>query len=441
MSQSFASSTPRPLTAIIVGAGHRALLYASYAQTHPDELRIVGVADPHPQRREMAARTYGLSPAQCFESAEEVAARPQFADVVINGTMDHQHVPTSLPLLAAGYDMLLEKPFATSPAEMWELVKMAQRCHRKVIICHVLRYTPFYAAIRQQVADGVIGDVFSVQTLEHVSYHHMAVAYIRGKWSKPSVSHTSMLMAKCCHDLDLITWMKSGIRPRRVASFGSNFQFRPEKAPANAGTRCLVDCPIEADCLYSARKHSIDHPDRWSFYVWDSLESIANPTLEQKIHSLETDNPYGRCVWKCGMEVVDHQSLVIEFADGTTATHNMIGGTSRPSRAIHLIGTHGEIQGVFEDGRFVIRHIDPRPGHEYTEEVVDLTTDGDMHGAFGGHGGGDMRLVADFVRVIRGEPASISTTSLEDSVAGHLLGFSADRAMAEHRVVDLVFEV
>lgn len=441
MSQSFASSTPRPLTAIIVGAGHRALLYASYAQTHPDELRIVGVADPHPLRREMAARTYGVSPAQCFESAEEVAARPQFADVVINGTMDYQHVPTALLLLAAGYDMLLEKPFATSPAEMWELVKTAQRCHRKVIICHVLRYTPFYAAIRQQVADGVIGDVFSVQTLEHVSYHHMAVAYIRGKWSKPSVSHTSMLMAKCCHDLDLITWMKSGIRPRRVASFGSNFQFRPEKAPANAGTRCLVDCPLEADCLYSARKHSIDHPDRWSFYVWDSLESIANPTLEQKIHSLETDNPYGRCVWKCGMEVVDHQSLVIEFADGTTATHNMIGGTSRPSRAIHLIGTHGEIQGVFEDGRFVIRHIDPRPGHEYTEEVVDLTSDGDMHGAFGGHGGGDMRLVADFVRVIRGEPASISTTPLEDSVAGHLLGFSADQAMAEHRVVDLAFEV
>lgn len=430
----------RPLTAIIVGVGHRSLLYALYAQTHPDELRIVGVADPNPLRREMTASVYGLSPAQCFETAEEVATRSQFADVVINGTMDHQHVPTSLPLLAAGYDMLLEKPFATFEAEMWNLVRTAKRYNRKVIICHVLRYTPFYAAIRRQVADGVIGDVFSVQTIEHVSYHHMAVGYIRGKWSKPSVSHASMLMAKCCHDLDLIAWMKSGVRPRAVASFGSNFQFRPEKAPAGAGNRCLVDCPIEADCLYSARKHYIDHPDRWSFYVWDSLEHIANPTIEQKIHSLETDNPYGRCVWKCDMEVVDHQSLVIEFADETTATHDMIGGTSRPSRAMHLIGTRGEIQGVFEDGRFVIRHIDTRPGHEYTEKVVDLSAGGDMHGAFGGHGDGDMRLVADFVRVIRGEPASISTTQIEDSVAGHLIGFSADLAMAEHRVVNLVFE-
>jgi hypothetical protein len=269
----------------------------------------------------------------------------------------------------------------------------------------------------------------------------MAVGFIRGKWSKKSYCRSSMLMAKCCHDLDLIAWMKSGIKPRSVASFGDNFQFRAENAPPEAGTRCLVDCPIEEDCLYSARKHYIDHPHRWSFYVWESLEHLAHPTIEDKIHSLETDNPYGHCVWKCDMEVVDHQSVLIEFEDGSTATHNMIGGSSRPSRAIHLIGTKGEIQGVFEDRRFVIRHIDPRPGHEYSEQVIDLdvvgNVPGDMHGTFGGHGGGDLRLVADFLRVVRGEPASISTTDIRDSITGHLIGFCADRAMEERRVVDV----
>jgi predicted dehydrogenase len=430
----------RPLRTIIVGAGHRSLVYASYAKSHPDELEIVAVADPRELRRNHVARVFGLSAEQCFESAEELAARPQFADVAINGTMDHQHVPTSLPLLAAGYDLLLEKPFATNEAEMWELVHTARRHDRKVVICHVLRFTPFYRAIRQQVLDGTIGEILNVQTIEHVSYHHMAVGFIRGKWNKKSESHSSMLMAKCCHDLDLISWMKSGVAPRSVASFGSNYQFRPERAPKGAGTRCLVDCPIEAECLYSARKHYIDHPRRWSFYVWESLEHIAEPTIEDKIRSLETDNPYGRCAWKCDMDVVDHQSVVVEFADGSTATHNMVGGSSRPSRAIHLLGTNGEIQGVFEDQRYVIRHIDTRPGHEYSEEVVDLTIGGDMHGAFGGHGGGDMRLVADWVRVMRGEEPSISTTGLEDSIAGHLIGFCADRAMEERRVVDLVYE-
>ena len=331
--------------------------------------------------------------------------------------------------------MLLEKPFATNEAEMWQLIEVVREHGNKVMICHVLRFAPFYAAIRQQVQERVIGDIINVQTVEHVSYHHMGVGFIRGKWSKKEDCHSSMLMAKCCHDLDLITWMKSGIKPGYVASFGSNMQFRPENAPPGAGTRCLVDCPIEPDCLYSARKHYIDHPDRWCFYVWDSLEHIEAPTLAQKIESLKTDNPHGRCAWKTGMDVVDHQSVMIEFEDGSTATHNMIGGTAKPSRSIHLIGTQGEIQGVFEDNQFILRFIDPRPGHEYKDHVIDVGDKGDMHGAFSGHGGGDMRLVDDFVRVVRGEKPSLSTTNLMDSVAGHLIGFCADIAMEEHRVI------
>lgn len=423
-----------PLKAIIVGAGHRAVLYASYAQQYPEALKIVSVADPISLRRQQVAALYNIPDEHCFPSAEALASVPKFADVVINGTMDHQHVATAIPLLRAGYDMLLEKPFATNEEEMWQLVDVVQQNRNKVMICHVLRFAPFYAAIRQQVRDGVIGDILNIQTVEHVSYHHMGVGFIRGKWSRKSECHSSMLMAKCCHDLDLIAWMKSGIAPQRVASFGSNMQFRPENAPEGAGTRCLVDCPIEPDCLYSARKHYIDHPERWKFYVWDCLEHIETPTLEQKIESLKTDNVYGLCAWKTGMDVVDHQSVVIEFEDGATATHNMVGGSAKPSRSIHLLGTKGEIQGVFEDSRFVIRAIDPRPGHEYRETVVDLRIDGDKHGAFGGHGGGDMRLVDDFVRVVRGEKPSLSTTNLTDSVAGHLIGFCADRAMEEHRV-------
>lgn len=434
------------LTAIIVGAGHRALTYASFAQQHPDQLRIVGVADPIVERRQEVATLYDLPSERSFGSAEELAAQPKFADFVINGTMDQQHVPTALPLLAAGYDILLEKPFATNADEMWQLVEAARKYGRKVVICHVLRFTPFYAAIRQRVIDGAIGDLLNIQAVEHVSYHHMAVGFVRGKWNSKLRCFSPMLMAKCCHDLDLITWMKSGVAPAKVASFGSNLQFRPERAPTEAGTRCLVDCSIEANCLYSARKHYIDHPNRWAFYVWDVLQhgtpTIPAPskhysqlTIEEKIASLQGDNPYGRCVWKCDNDVVDHQSVAIEFADGCTATLNMVGGAAKPSRLIHLIGTTGEIQGALEDSRFVIRHIDPRPGHEYSEEVVDLNLAGDMTGAFGGHGGGDLRLMADFLRVLRGEAPSISTTTLEDSVNGHLIGFCADQAMAEERVV------
>jgi hypothetical protein len=437
--QRLVAKMKRRLRAIVVGAGHRAMFYASYAKKHPDELRIVGVADPCDLRRKQAAEAFNLAPERCFRTAEELACKPKFADFVINGTMDHQHVPTSLPLVEAGYDMLLEKPFATSEEEMWRLVAAAREHKRKIAICHVLRHTPFYVAIRQKVIDDEIGEIINIQATEHVSYHHVAVGFVRGKWNKTSYCNSSMLMAKSCHDLDLIAWMKTGVVPRRVNSFGSNFQFRPDKAPKGAGTRCMVDCPIEPECLYSARKHYIHHPKRWAFYVWDSIEHIEEPTIDDKIESLQGDNPYGRCVWKCDNDVVDHQSLVIEFADGSTATLNMIGGCSKPSRSLHLIGTTGEIQGCLEDSRFVVRHIDPRAGHEYTEEIIDLNVRGDMIGAFGGHGGGDLRLVSDFLRELHGEPTSISSTQIEDSISGHLIGFCADRSMHEHKVIEIDF--
>jgi len=142
-------------------------------------------------------------------------------------------------------------------------------------------------------------------------------------------------------------------------------------------------------------------------------------------------------VWKCDNDVVDHQSVVIEFEDGCTSTLNMIGGCSKPSRSIHLIGTRGEIQGCLEDSRFTIRNIDTRPGHEYTEESIDLNVSGDMIGAFGGHGGGDSRLVSDFLRVLNGKGTSISSTAIEDSINGHLIGFFADQSMQEQKVIEI----
>lgn len=426
-----------PVSAIIVGAGHRAMLYASYAKLHPEALTIVGVADPDPIRRKKAAACYHIPQDMCFESAEALAARPKLADAIINGTMDTQHVSTAIPLLRAGYHMLLEKPFAVNEAEMWELVRTARETGRRVMICHVLRYAPFYAQIKERLLRGDIGEIINIQCTEHVSYHHLAVSYIRGKWSNEEKCGASMLLAKCCHDLDLMVWLKSGVRPTLVSSFGGDFQFVPEKTPSRAGTRCMVDCPIEADCLYSAKKHYIDHPDRWAFYVWDSLEGLEHPTLEDKIASLKGNSNYGRCVWKCDHTVVDHQSVMLQFADGATGTLNMIGGAAKPERNIHIIGTRGEIKGVFDDSRYVVRAVDTASEAGWREETVDLGIGGDKSGANGTHGGGDLRLVEDFVRVLQGETPSVSCTSIEDSVNGHLAVFRAEKARKTGTVVPL----
>ena len=205
--------------------------------------------------------------------------------------------------------------------------------------------------------------------------------------------------------------------------------FTPDKAPAGAGTRCLIDCKIESTCPFSAYKNYIEQ-DLWGSYVWDSVESVSlGPSLEQKIQSLQKDNPYGRCVWRCDNEVVDHQTVDIEFEDGSIATHSMNGNSAKPCRYIHIIGTTGEIEGVMEEGYFIIRRPDARKGHEYSEAKVNVNVVNDMHG------GGDLHLVADFVNVVCGKPPSISTTSLEDSINGHLIGFAANEANEERKVI------
>ncbi|MDF2815746.1 MAG: oxidoreductase domain protein [Paenibacillus sp.] len=424
------STRTGPVTAIIVGAGHRSLIYASYAEVHPDELQIVGVVDPDPIRRDRTAEKFGVSVEHRFETVQQLVSHGKIADTIINGTMDAQHVETTLPLLSAGYDVLLEKPIGTSQEEVLGLLEQAKLHGRKVMICHVLRYAPFYAEIRRRVQAGEIGDILNVQTAENVSYHHMAMGFVRGKWNSVEKCKSPMLMSKCCHDLDILTWMKSGSTPVSVSSFGGLSYFRPERAPEGAGTRCLLDCKIEESCTYSAKKHYLEQK-LWGSYVWVHHHLGVVPTEEEQIESLRTDNPYGKCVWHSDNDVVDHQSVVVEFSDGSTATHNLMGGSSKPGRRIHLLGTLGEIEGFMEDGYFIVRHPDPRAGHEYKEEKVELNVSMDMHG------GGDLRLVEDFVRVIRGEAPSLSSTTLEDSIYGHLIGFAANQAMTEKKVVDV----
>lgn len=437
MIQSSNNYSKNPITAVIVGSGHRSLIYASYSQRNPERLKIVGVAEPDEFRRKMTAELYGIPEENCFKSAEELSKNPKIADAVINGTMDKEHVNTSIPLLKAGYHILLEKPISTNEKELLELYQTAKETKRNVMICHVLRYNPYYIEIKNKVAAGEIGEIMNIQTAEHVSYHHVSVSYVRDKWNKKEACGSGMLLAKSCHDLDIIAWLKSGIVPIKVNSMGSRMFFRKEKAPEGSGTRCLVDCPIEPSCLYSAKKIYLDHPRRWDFYVWRFLDHIKNPTIKQKEESLKTDNPHGRCIWKCENNVVDHQSVVVEFEDGSTATHNLVGGASKGSRKIHLLGTKGEITGPAEGGGFIIRHPDPSPGNKrgYVEEKVEINYK-DIPVAHGGHLG-DLLLVEDFVNVLSGEKPSISTTNLEDSIYGHLIGFRADKSMEESRVLDM----
>ena len=173
-------------------------------------------------------------------------------------------------------------------------------------------------------------------------------------------------------------------------------------------------------------------------YVWADIEHIKNPTMDDYLAELSRkDNPYAKCVWKLDNDVADRQSVIVEFANGAIASHDLITGSSRGCRKIHIIGTEGEIEGCMDDAAFTVRRINTDPGKDFDVVTVDLKKEGDTTGAFGGHGGGDIRLIDDFVSVLEGNTPSISCTALADSINGHLIGFASDQAMKERKVIEL----
>ncbi len=428
----------KQISVVLLGAGNRADIYASVSIEHPEKMKVVGIVDPDPIRRELMRSKYNVSLDNCFENVDEFVKRDKFADAVINGTMDHLHVQTSIPVLKKGYDLLLEKPFAVNETEMNELREVAKKYNSKVVIGHVLRYTDFYRSIKDRVLSGEIGKIISIETCEHVNYHHMAVSYVRGKWRSEKICFAPMLLAKSCHDMDIMLWMMNESNAVAISSFGSDFQFGTDRKPAGAGERCMKDCPYVDECIFSAKANYLAAP-RWKHYVWKSMEGEKDLTDEMKINSLMTDNPYGKCVWDFERDGnVDHQTVIVRFANGATGSFSMIGGSAKSERNIHIIGTRGEIKGTFEDSRFVVRTMAPSTASGYSEVAYDLNETGDKIGALGGHGGGDKKLVLDFLEYLSGNEPSVSCATLEDSVVSHRAVFKAEEARKTESVVSLL---
>ena len=420
------------LTAAVVGFGDRAEIYSKYALKHPDQLRIVAVTDPNEVRRSYAKNLFSIDDDKCFSNFDDFVKAGRLADFVINGTMDGLHISTTLPLLPLGYDVLLEKPVTSDKAQLLTLAEEAKRYHNKIIVCHVLRYTPFYRKIKEIVMSGEIGRVRQILTSENVGVAHASISYIRGKWNNKEKCGSSYMLAKCSHDADLICWLNDGTRPQRVCSMGSRDYFIPENAPEGAGTRCLTDCPLVDSCPYSAKYlHIINNP--MPITVWSDIPKLPRDvTEEERIEALKTNNPNGVCIFKTDADIVDQQVMAVQFKNGSLGIHTLFSSAMRAGRSIKVYGTVGEIEGFTEDGAFQVRTYNKFNilYHERTEKITeDIRNDN--------HYGGDSRLMEDCVRVFSDQKPSISTSGLTQSVYSHLLVYAADESMETGRFVEI----
>jgi len=408
-----------PIEAVMVGAGNRGYYaYGPYALQHPDEIRFTAVVEPHDERRRRFAQDHAILQERQFRTWEELYSRGQIAQALVNCTLDRMHLDSTLPALELGYDVLLEKPMSNTLAGNVRLVQTAERRGRLLMICHVLRYTAFFFTLHDIIASGRLGDVITVEHRENVVYWHMAHSFVRGNW-RSSRTESPMILAKCCHDLDVLFWNLGPVT--RLNSFGSLLHYRQENAPPGAPERCTDGCPVAEDCPWYAPRLYLQEYTGWPVSV------ISEDTsLEARRRALET-GPYGRCVYRCDNDVVDHQTVNVEFASGATGVLFMHGHSHEESRTMRYDGTRATLRAKFGYGVGDVIEI-----HDHLTGRMERV---DPQAGGSGHGGGDAGLMAAFVKALR-DPRTALTTSRE-SLESHLMAFAAEEARVEGSIVEM----
>ena len=404
----------------IIGLGSRGrTAYGEELLTLQDRAEVTAVADPNEERLKLAGDAHGVPAERRFRSAEDLLAQPKLADAALICTQDRMHVPHAVAALRQGYDIMMEKPVSPILSDLQEIVKTARETGRRVVVCHVLRYTPFFQTIKQTIDSGRLGKVVNIQALENVRYWHQAHSFVRGNWRR-SDETSPMILAKCCHDLDYLIWL-CGSRCERVSSFGSLIYFKPENAPKGAASRCLDGCPAKENCPYDAEKIYLTNPETGVLggnTEWPIDTLSEHPSKETILEAIQT-GPYGRCVFACDNNVVDNQIVNMQMENGAALSLTMSAFTSFGGRTIKVMGTLGDLWGDMHNNKIRICEFGKEP------EIVDL---GHIEKDFAGHGGGDRGLLLSFLDYMEGKPADNTITTLETSVESHLAALAAEES-------------
>ncbi len=414
----------KKLTAVILGYGMRGQAYAKYSVDHPEELEIVAVAEPVEDKLNLAKRQHNLLEDKCFTTWEQLADLPKIADFAVISMQDNMHCEQSLKMIEKGYNLLLEKPMAPTAHECKLISEAAEKKGVKVIVCHVLRFTQFFCKIKDIIDNGDLGDIMSMVHMENVNDLHQSHSFVRGNW-RNSKESAPMILAKSCHDTDIIQWL-IGKPCKKVQSFGSLTHFTKENRPEGAPDYCVQGCPKADECLYNAVKLYYDDKDNLWFRGVATNKVL--PTDEEVMEAITT-GPYGRCVYACDNDVVDHQVVNMEFEGGTTVSFSM-NAFNKGGRFIRIFGTMGELYGDMDENTIEVFSFKTREFTSYNLNKIG-------HDITSGHGGGDTGIMVDLMKYFGEDEQSKSICNINTSYMNHLICFAAEESRLNGTVIDL----
>lgn len=396
-----------PFRIVILGMGYRGRIYAEWALAHPTDIQVIAIADSNPALRMTWATRLGLLD-KAVSSDWAIALETEGAEGVIIALPDPLHFPAAQGALARHLHVLLEKPIGATWEECVALDAAVRSGKSLVQVGHILRYTPYYQKIAELLHRGSLGEVVSIRHLEPVGYWKAAHTFCRGTWGNTAQS-TPMILQKCSHDFDLFAWW-IGKRGLIAQSFGGLAHFRPDHAPQGAAKYCIA-CPsaIECRCPYSARKLLCERES-----LWYALPTHTPEALETLLHGV-----YGRCVYACENDAVDHQVVNLLFEGGVTVSHSMEAYTWERDRQTRICCTRGEIIG---DARtLTIHHFDSRTTEQWDAALESGTATHESSYILGNDG-----LMRDWVEAMRTLPPTAYVERFHESIQSHALAFAAE---------------
>ena len=392
---------------VVFGLGARGTIYANFAAKYPEKFQLAAIIENNADRLERAKTAYPGT--RLFSNYHDFLAEKIEADIVAVATQDEDHKEHSIAMMQAGYDLLLEKPISNNKEDCLAIYEASKQYNRKVVICHVLRYTPFYSTVKRYIDSGKLGEVITIHASESVGYYHQAHSFIRGPWRNKAQS-SPMILAKCCHDMDILRYLM-GEECLSVNSYGNLYYFNQEHAPEGAAQYCS-EC-AHNDCVYKAQSIYLSEKGRG----FSSYFTTKELTDENVLTDLK-GSQYDKCVFQNDNDVVDHQVTIMQFAKGKTACHTMTAFSREIYRDLKVHGTKAELVGVIESNSFEVRYF----GGEVEKVEVDISA-----ANVGGHMGGDYFMMNSLFQALNGEEAE-GITYLDVSIESHLMSFSAEES-------------
>lgn len=423
---------------VIIGTGNRCEMYIdAIFGDHADVAELVALADTNPGRaayyQDVIEQTHGAQVGAFDPRALTEFIRSEKIDRVIITSPDFTHADLVCEALEAGADVVVEKPLTVNAAASARIAETVAATGRQVIVTFNYRYSPRNTALKAAIADGLIGEVTSIDFTWVLDTVHGA-DYFR-RWHRIKENSGGLLVHKSSHHFDLVNWWLADAPKRVYASGGLKFY-----GAENAERRGVTVHKR------GTREDSAQDPFALDLRTDERLEALYLKNEEHDGYRRDQD------VFAPGITIEDNLALTVDYAGGPVLSYSLNAHSPWEGYRVAVNGTEGRLELDVVERAAVLP---AEGGSPVDPSVTEDSEDNELRAAGerlvlqrhweeareleiingeGAHGGGDKLLLADIFRG-PGEDPYKRPAGLVDGIQAIAVGICGNESLARGQVV------